>query len=192
MSTTLNFKDVGGFLKRYPIGVVCGTLSVIGLVGYFVRNSRASELKAQLTEVEAQAEQILGNVHNAAELGAQYATLSAATKDMESRLVRGSERARNQQYFYQLESEAGVKEVSLQPNSSDPKKNSGAFCTRISYTISVEGDFAQILGFAGRLESGNYFYRLTSASVVRRGIHATSGTASVINLTLNLELLGLP
>ena len=45
----------------------------------------------------------------------QYSALTTATKELESRLVRSTERARNQQYFYEIESEAGVKETSLQP-----------------------------------------------------------------------------
>jgi hypothetical protein len=43
-----------------------------------------------------------------------------------------------------------------------------------------------------RLESGQHFYRLVSASASRRGGRNDSGTGSVIGLTLNLELLGLP
>jgi len=189
---TLTLKDAVGFLKRYPIGVACGLLSVIAIAGYVVRNSRAGDLSDQLRSVEAQGAKIQGDVHNANDLVAQYSSLTAATKELESRLVQGSERARNQQYFYEIESETGVREISLQPNSGDPKKGASGFCYGIGYTITVEGNFQQLLGFVGRLESGPHFYRLLSASALRRGERDASGTGSLISLTLNLELLGLP
>lgn len=189
---TLTLKDVVEFLKRYPIGVVCGFLSVIVLVGYYVRNTRASELGAQVKEVETQAQKILGDVENATNLVEHDAAVTKATKDLESRLVRSTERPRNQQYFYELESETGVKEISLQPASTELKKGANSFCYGIGYTITVEGDFRQILGFVGRLESGQHFYRLVSATVSHRKSPNAPGEGAAITLTLNLELLGLP
>jgi hypothetical protein len=189
---TLTLKDSVAFFKRYPIGVACGLLSVIALVGYFVRSTRASELSDQLKDVETQGERIQGDIHNATDLVAHCSTLTAATKELESRLVRGSERAHNQQYFYEIESETGVREVSLQPNGADPKKGANSFCYGIGYTVTVEGNFRQLLDFVGRLESGHYFYRLISASASRKGDRNVSGSGAVISLTLNLELLGLP
>ena len=56
----------------------------------------------------------------------------------------------------------------------------------------MEGSFRQILGFLGRLESGQHFYRLVSASVSRQGALNPSATGSTINLALNIELLGKP
>ena len=185
---TLTLKGVVEFLKRYPIGVVCVALSVIVLVGYYVRNSRASELGARLTDVEAQAQKILGEVENSANLVEQYAALTKATKELDSRLMRNTQRPRNQQYFYGLELETGVKEISLQPTGADFNKGVGG----IRYSISVVGDFRQILNFVGRLESGRHFYRLDSASVSRPGAPSSSPSGSPINLALNIELLGLP
>lgn len=188
----LTLKNLGEFLKRYPIGVVCGALSAGALVGYLVRTSRASELGDHLKQVEAQTKEILGEVRNGTNLVEQYATLTAATKGLESRLMQATERARNQQYFYQVESETGVKEVSLQPANADPKKDPGRLYQRIRFTITVEGDYRQVLDFVGRLESGQHFYRLISASVVRREDRSAPGSGSLVDLTLSLELLGLP
>jgi hypothetical protein len=56
----------------------------------------------------------------------------------------------------------------------------------------VEGNYRQILDFVGRLESGRHFYRLVSATLIRRTERDASGTGFLLNLTLNLELLGLP
>jgi Tfp pilus assembly protein PilO len=188
----LTLKDVVEFLKRYPIGVTCAGLSVIVLIGYYIRNNRAGELGPQLAEVETQAQKILGDVENSANLTEQFATLVKATKELDSRLVRSTERPRNQQYFYVLESETGVKEMSLQPTNAEVNKKAGDFSYGIGYSITVEGDYRQILDFVGRLESGQHFYRLVSATVSRHGEVNSLAAGSTISLALNIELLGLP
>ena len=189
---TLILKDVVEFLKRYPLGVVCAVLSALVLVGYYLRNSRVSELDAQLTEVEAQARRILADVENSADLVGQYAAVTKATNELDSRLVRSTDRPRNQQYFYGLELETGVKEINLQQTNGNLKNGAGDFCYGIGYSITVEGSFRQILGFLGRLESGQHFYRLISASLSRQGPSNPSASRTMINLMLNIELLGSP
>lgn len=183
-------KGIVAFLKKYPVAIGCGVLSVLLLAGSYIRNSRASELVTLMRQKEEEGQKILDNIRNGTNLPEQFETLSAATKGLEARLVRAPERARNQQYFYRVESDTGVKELSLQPNPSSPAQQRGSktLYTGISYTIAVQGDYRQILNFVGRLESGPLFYRLISGSVSRQELRG----ASTINLTLTLELLGLP
>jgi len=192
MAVTL--KNLVEFLKRYPIGVICGLVGAIMIGAIYVRSNRVDELGAQSKQAEEQGRKLLGEIRNATSLVDQYAALSAKTKDLESRLVRGSERALNQQYFYRIESDTGVKEISLQPTSSgaEPRRGDGRLYSGIGFTVTVEGDYRQILDFVGRIESGQYFYRLISASAIRRGELGQAGSASRIALSLNLELLGLP
>jgi hypothetical protein len=185
-------KDLVAFLKRYPVPISCGVLSIVLLAGSYIRNARAGELSALLRAKEGEGQTILNNIRNGANLPEQFETLSAATKELESRLVRGPERARNQQYFYRIESDTGVKELSLQadaPSRVQPRGPKPLY-TGISYTIAVQGDYRQILNFVGRLESGPLFYRLISGSVSHQEVRG--GSASTINLTLTVELLGLP
>ena len=191
---TLSSKDVAAFLKRYPIAIGCGVLSVILLAGSYVRSDRTVELVKQSKEGEEQGKKILKDIRDGANLAEQYETLAGHTKELESRLVHSSERARNQQYFYRIESEIGVREISLQPGSRSTGSQKGAkpLYAGIGYTISVQGDYRQILGFLGRMESGQHFYRLVAGSVSRAGQRGSGGTAAMITLTLNLELLGLP
>jgi hypothetical protein len=192
MKVTL--KDVVEFLKRFLVGTVCGLLGAIILVGFFLRNSRVDELSVQSKQIEEQGQKIIAEIRDATGLPEQYATLSAKTRDLESRLVRGSERAHNQQYFYRIESDTGVKETSLQATSSgaDLKKGSKRFYSGIGYTVTVVGNYRQIRDFIGRIEDGQHFFRLVSASVSRQGDRNSAGPASPVSLTLNLELLGLP
>lgn len=187
-------KGIVAFLKKYPVAIGCGVLSVLLLAGSYIRNSRASELVTLMRQKEEEGQKILDNIRNGTNLPEQFETLSAATKGLEARLVRAPERARNQQYFYRVESDTGVKELSLQPNPSSPAQQRGSktLYTGISYTIAVQGDYRQILFFVGRLESGPHFYRLISASLSRPGPRGGPNSSPTISLSLTLELLGLP
>jgi hypothetical protein len=191
-------QDFVRFLKKYPVAIGCGALSVALLAGSFIRNARAVELSALLREKEGEGQTILSNIRNGTNLPEQFETLSAATKELESRLVRGPERARNQQYFYRIESDTGVKELSLQANAPSRVQPRGPkpLYTGVSYTIAVQGVYHQILNFVGRLESGPLFYRLISGSVSHQELRGAAAKdlrgAATINLVLTLELLGLP
>lgn len=183
------------YLKKYPLAIGCGTLSVILLAGLFLRGSRAGDLAAQLKQKEQDGQRILDNVRDGTNLAEQVETLAAAVRGLESRLVRGSERAANQQYFYQLESETGVKEISLQPASTAPadrRRGPKTLYTGVGFAISVQGDYRQILNLIGRLESGPHFYRLVRASVIHNKASGSNRGGGTITLSLTLELLGLP
>jgi hypothetical protein len=187
-------KDLVALLKKHPVAIGCGTLSLILLAGSYLRGSRASELSDQLKQKEQEGQKILDDIRNGANLAEQYDALTATTKELDSRLVRSSERARNQQYFYRLESDTGVKEISLLPGAvgANQPKAPKTIYTSIGYTISVQGDFRQILDFMGRLESGQHFFRLVSGTVAREGARTSAEATAAVTLTLNLEFLGLP
>ncbi len=185
---TVTLKDVMDFVKRFPIGVGGGLVAAIMLGGWYVRSDKADDAAAQLKQLEEQGRKIDSEISNAISLPEQYSTLSAETKQLESRLLRASERAHNQRYFYQLEADTGVKEISLQSTGGADAPKGGRIFGGIAYTVTVEGDYRQILDFVGRLESGQYFYRLVSASVARKG----ERSSSQVSATLNIELLGVP
>lgn len=187
-------KDLVVLLKKHPVAIGCGALSLILLAGSYLRSSRVSGLSEQLKQNEQEGQKILDDIRNGANLVEQYDALLATTKELDSRLVRSSERARNQQYFYRLESDTGVKEINLQPGAVGANQLKGAktIYTSIGYTISVDGDFRQILDFMSRLESGQHFFRLVSGTVAREGTRGTAEATTAVTLTLNLEFLGLP
>ena len=138
-------KEILAFVKRYPVGVVCGLVGVIMLAGLYLRSDRADDLSDQSKQLEEQSKKILGEIRNGANIAEQYAALSAKTKDLDSRLIRGSERALNQRYFYRIESDTGVKEVNLQQTSSgaEPGKGDKRLYCGIGYSVIVTGDFRQ-------------------------------------------------
>jgi Tfp pilus assembly protein PilO len=188
----ISVKDAGVFFRRYPIGISGVLASVLLLAGYMVRGNRVAELDARLQEVEAQKQKVLKEVHDAANLPEQFSAMNAATKEMDSRLLRGTDRASNQAYFYELEMETGVKEVSLQPGGANSKKTQDGSYDRIGYAITVTGDYRQILNFVGLLETGRHFYHLVSASAFPVENSGPVGKRSTVTLSMNAELLGLP
>jgi Tfp pilus assembly protein PilO len=190
----LSGKDVVGFIKKRPVLIVCVVASLVLVAVAYYRSSRLTDLETQQKQKEEDGKLILQNVRNGTNLVEQLAALTASTKELESRLVLSSERVRNQQYFYRIESETGVKEMGLQPNSgfSGPQRGAKSLYVGVGYTMSVQGDFHQILDFLGRLESGQQFYRFVSGSVSRQGQRGSAEVTGILALTLNLELLGLP
>jgi Tfp pilus assembly protein PilO len=194
---TIQSKDVVRFLKRYPVAIAGGALAVVMLAASYFRSDQVNALAQQSKEGEERAQKLQDDIRNGANLAEQYDTITALTTTLESRLVHGSERARNQQYFYRIESETGVKEISLQQTSTGvtAAKGSKSLYTGIGFAISVQGNYHQVLDFLGKIDSGQHFCRLISASVARagqRGAANAAGTAALVTLTLNLELLGLP
>ncbi len=190
----IDIQDLVVLWKKRPVAIGCGVLSLVLLAGSYLRSSRVGELGDLLKQKEEEGQKILDNIGNGSGLAKQYESLTATTKDLESRLVRSSERARNQQYFYRIESDTGVKEVNLQPVQAGATAQKGpkTLYTGVGYTISVKGDFRQILDFLGHLENGQHFFRLSSATVSREGQRGGPDASNAITLTLNLELLGLP
>jgi len=190
----IDFQNLVALWKKRPLVIGCGALSLALLAGSYLRSDRMSDLAGQLKTNEEEGNKILDNIRNGAGLAEQYEALTATTKDLESRLVRSSERARNQQYFYRIESDTGVKEINLQPAQAGqvPQKGPKTLYTGVGYTISVKGTFRQILDFLDHLETGQHFCRLVSATVAREGQRGAAEATNAITLTLNLELMGLP
>lgn len=180
-------KDIVGLLKKRPLAIACGVLSVALIAGIYFRSGRAGELAGELQQKEREGQRILDDIRNGANLPEQYQTLTAATKDLEARLVYSSERARNQQYFYRIESDTGVTEVNLQPSAAPTsnKRKSKSIYAPVSFDVTVRGDFSQILKFLQRLETGQHFYRLITAAVTR-----DASSTGALTLTLKLEFLG--
>jgi len=186
-------QDVLAFLKKYPVAIGCGVLSIGLLAGSYLRSSTEEDFVAQVKQKDEEGKRIFANITSGTNVGEQLEAIKANTKDLESRLVRGSDRLRNQQYFYRLESDTGVKEVVLQAgavNTGSAKGPKTLYCG-IGYSITVQGSYRQILDFLGRLETGQHFYRLNSASVSRVAQRSAPEATSLLTLTANLELLGL-
>jgi hypothetical protein len=179
-------------LKANPISVACGALALTLAVGIYLRSSRVPEGEALLDKKATLGERIDANLKNGVQLADQFAAISASRKEIETRLVHPDELAKNLQFFYKLEAETGTKLVDLRQNPAPPAAKGAAkgktFYKGVGYTLSVRGDYTRILDFLRRLESGQRFCRVLSASVGIGGSDKDRGNELTINLSL--ELLG--
>lgn len=179
-------------LKANPISVACGALALTLAVGIYLRSGRVPEGEALLDQKATLGERIDANLKNGVQLADQYAAISASRKEIENRLIRSDEIAKNLQFFYKLEAETGVKLVDLRQSTSGAKApKTGTFYRGVAYTVSVRGDFVRILDFLRRLESGQRFCRINTATVGVSG-DSDRDRGNELTINLNLELLGLP
>ena len=178
------------FIKRNPLPIGCALLSLGLGAGVYFRGGEIPEVTEEVIQKTAEADRHEANKKNAAQLKEQLEAVTAANKEIASRLVRGAEIAANYQYFFKLIDEAGVKQLELRQSAvgavkpGQPKPN----FVPVGFAISVQGELPALLKFLTLVESGARFARVMGASC---GVPPTDRAAPV-TLTLNLELLGQP
>lgn len=180
--------ELFAFVRKNPIGIGCGFLAVaLGAAIYF-RSDRVPESEAELEQKSSEAERYKNNLKNATQLQEHYDALVAVNKAVDARIVRYSRLGMNLQYFYNLESETGVK-LTTDPRISPPvaKKDPKAAYFSIPVNLSVQGSYPQLLAFMRRLENGTHFCRVLTVSMAGAG-----DRNSPLSLGITLELLGLP
>jgi hypothetical protein len=177
-------------LKANPISVACGALALTLGILIYVRGDGVPEGEALLDQKATLGERIDANLKNGVQLAEQYAAISASRKEIETRLVRADEIAKNLQFFYKLEAETGVKLVDLRQNSSALKPAKSSY-RGVGYSVAVRGDYVRILDFMRRLESNQRFCRVMTAAI---GVGGSSDKdrGNEMTMNLSLELLGQP
>jgi hypothetical protein len=181
-------------LKANPISVACGALTLTLAIGIYLRSGRVPEAEALLDQKATLGERIDANLKNGVQLADQYAALAGSRKEIEARLIHADEIAKNLQFFYKLEAETGVKLVDLRQggtgSGAKPAK-AKSFYRSVGYNVAVRGDYVHILDFIRRLESGQRFCRVMTASV-GVGSGSEKERNSELTINLSLELLGEP
>lgn len=182
-------QDIVAGIKKNPLSVTCGVLSVALLVVWFLRSDLIGEAETQLNEKTAEAQKYATNIQYSAQLKEQVDRLLAANKQIEGRAVRASQLGINTGYFYNIEKDTGVKFIDLRQvtPSSVSKPAKGSFLP-VAFAVAVQGDLNHILAFLQHVESGTHYSRVLTASL--------SGNSQQRNgpltLSLTLELLGTP
>jgi len=173
-------------LRRFPVPSIAIAIVVACLVANYFRADVLSVRDAELEEVRDQREQVDLNLVVGSTLDEHATEMRARVAELDARVVQPSELAQNMNYFYQLESATGVGLIDLKQNvladKPVPKNQLGG----ISYTISLSGQFPQVIGYFNELEKGTRFYRLLNFNLQR----GRETTQSSVSLTLNFELLG--
>ncbi len=183
--------DIVAALKKQPIGTACGVVCVLCGIALYVRGDKIAENRQRFEEKSAEAEKISANVRNAANLPQQVAAMQEAAKQLDSRLVRASQLAINQQYFYRLENETGVKLMEVRPGSIPQVRGNaakGAY-SPVPFNVTIQGNFKQVFDFLQRLEKGRHFCRFANISF---GKAPGQDGAEMLAVSMSLELLGTP
>lgn len=181
--------DLIALIRRNPVSFGAGFLAVVLALATYFRMDEIPAAAALLEQKTAEGTRLDANVRYGAQLTEQLAALTAAGREMQSHLVRGSELAGNLQYFYRLESETGAKLIELRQNAvvAAPKGSKSTY-VGVSFSLSLQGDYPVILEFLRRLENGAHYCRVTSANLAPIG----PDRATPLKLALGLELLGQP
>lgn len=184
---SLETKDIAAAFKRRPLLFICGALVLALALCLYFRSGVPAELETRLAEREKELKRLTNNVKFSAQLNAQVETLRRANELVSSGALRPAELARNQQLFYRLEAESGVKLADirqLMPPASAKGAPAPVAYVPVPFSLTIMGDYEQIIGFLHRLDHGPALSRVTSASIARP-------EDGVQSLSLTVDLLGL-
>jgi hypothetical protein len=176
--------DLIAAAKKNPIPFGAGVLTVILAAVIYFRSDLVPDTAAELETRSNEEHRYALNIANATQLKEHLESLQAANKVIESRLIHASQIGINQQFFYKLESEYGVKLTEVHQNMR-PASTIKPGYQPVGFSVAVQGDFPSVMNFLRGLEGGAHYCRVLSAT-------CSGGRKGPVSLVINLELLGLP
>lgn len=182
--------DLVALIKKHPTGFFCLLICLISGVAVYLRYGNIAASQQELDGKSAEVAKMTANIRNSANLAEQVSEIQAHAKELESRLLKAGQLAVNLQYFYKLETENGVKLVDVRQNTLPRNTTKPSAYTGVPFTVSVQGTYIQVTNFLGRLQNGRHLCRINSANFTK--LAAAEGSEVPVNLSINLELLGLP
>ncbi len=179
-------KTVVAAFKRQPIPFSCGIIVVLLLLLAYFRMGVVDEREAALAEAEKVLSKLTNNITYSAQLDQHLNELRAVNDGFATAALKQGDIARNQQFFYRIESASGVRilELRSQPVPAPAKGAPVTFYQPLTYSLSVAGDYEKLLTFLLHLERGSTLGRVLSATLVY-----VDGSEQTLNL--NVEMLGL-
>lgn len=177
-------KDIANAVKRRPIVFGCAALIFIFLVVMYWRSGAIPTLQAEVDDRSAVLQKTKANVTYSVQLDAQLKALADINARIRASALRADDLAQNQQFFYLLEAETGVTMTRFGQQKAPDKIPAGGAYLPVIFSITVEGDYRQILTFLKRIESGPALSRVSGAMLM-------IGGNSVPSLDLTVEILGL-
>src|SRR5207253_1333933 len=101
-------------LKKQPVGATCAVICVLCGALFYFRADKIAEETALLEAKTKEAQAIRTNLANAgSNLAQQVTELQQASQQVAARLARVGQVGLNQQFFYRLENDTGVKLVDI-------------------------------------------------------------------------------
>jgi hypothetical protein len=188
---SLETKKLVEGVKRRPLLSVCGTVFVALSLLFYFRSGISAELKTRLDEREKELSRLSNNVKFSAQLDTQLEALRKANVAIEAGALRAGDLARNQQVFLRLLPETGVKLVDLTQVPAKPPapvaKGAPAPAVTtfapLTFNLTIQGDYAQLMDFMKRLERGPTLSRVIAGRIA-------SPLEGAQTVTLTVELLG--
>lgn len=180
-------QELVALLKKNPISVGCAVLTLLMVGGSYWRSDALPEATANLEQKSTEGQRLAANLQNSAQLNDQYAAISAAGKEITARLVHPGELAKNLQYFYKIEADTGTKLIELRQLPPAAIKGAKPNFIPVTYSVSLLGDYNQVLEYLRRLEHGTYFCR-----VLTSGVTGATVERGPLKLSLTVDLLGQP
>jgi hypothetical protein len=157
-------EELLAFIKKNPIGVGCGVLSVALGAAAYIRGGSLPDVEAELVQKTAEADKHAANITNAVQLPEHLEALVEANKEIESRIIRAGQLGVNNQYFFALERDTGTKLIDFAQLPLQPAKGPKTAFTPVGFKVSVQGTQAQLLDFLHRLESRAHYCRVLLAT----------------------------
>lgn len=176
------------FIKKNPIGVGCGLLSLALAAAIYYRADLIPAAAAELDQKGALSDRLAANLKYGKDLPEQLQQFTEDNKAVSSRLINVSDILTNQQYFYNLETVTGTKIVQTQITTAAQLKSVKTAFVPIAFNLNVTGTYPQLLDLLGRLENGLHFARVLNARFTR----AAGSNGDMLSLNLNVDLLGQP
>jgi hypothetical protein len=181
--------ELSAFIKKNMICVVCVLASLAIGVTIYLRSDLLPEAEKVFSENNQKAELLAANIEDSDHLAEQHSTLVAANQTMASRMVSVGQLAENEQYFYRIESNTGVKLTDLRqvpwapPVKGSPKQT----YTPVGFVLTAQGSYAQLVDMLRKLENGEHYSRVLTCN-----IHPlVEVRGSTLQMSLALELLGI-
>ncbi|MDB6127481.1 MAG: hypothetical protein JWM35_1377 [Verrucomicrobia bacterium] len=186
-------EQVSTFVKTHPLSVGSGILAVALAIAIYFRGDNIPQAEKALDEKSTLGQRIDANIKNGVQLPEQLNSVIASRTEIESRLVHPDELAKNQQFFYKLEADSAVKLVDIRQNPM-PTKSAAKLKTSyipVGYSVVVRGSYVHLLDFMRRLENGQRFCRVSTATINLGGA-SDADRKTELTISLSLELLGQP
>jgi hypothetical protein len=145
-------------IKEYPLAAFCVVLMLVCSVLLFIRGGTADELSAVEAELNSRIRVIDQNVKNSGNLEKDVEILDELVKQLEGKLFDRNQRAVNINFFYSMEAPTGIRITNISQSSEGGAMyvkggiRALKLLSTISYSISLNGSFENILLFLHRLD----------------------------------------
>ena len=159
--------------RRYLV-IFSSLIFTVACLGLHVLHSGKSDfLQSEYDRLVKKRSSMLLNLKNGATFEEDISSLEKILENVDGRLFDPKELAGNYNYFFQIESQTGVKLRNLQQfnispvNANRTQNQGGEFYSSLRYEMGVSGTYAQILNFLRAVEGGESLYKLNRMSITQ-------------------------